>query len=129
MKKYKELLHLQEVSELPRTARGSRWWWLAGETIDGTYQMLRTSRIGRGERRWNPSHLVGDFLRITYHITEAGNFNVDLWRTSSDENEDLAERFAEERRRHRAEQDRLAILSVLESETIGSALGETSRRL
>ena len=114
MKSYTILFKLTGAKELPRHARAPFLYRLEGENIEGWQLVLQTTKIGRGERRWDPLSLVGQFLKLTFHITNAGNYKADLWRTSSDEGMDLATLFAERRTRYQVEQERAALESVLQ---------------
>lgn len=124
MKSYKVLFHLQQAKGIQRGKRVPLMWSLDGETIDGKRLLLQTSMIGRGERRWKPTSLIGAFLRVTYHITSAGNFKADLWRTSTDEGEDLSAEFSKERTLYRVQQERLALQAAVVQAVEGPALDQ-----
>lgn len=113
MKRHTILFHLVDATELPRRRGAPFIYSLVGDTINGHMLAMETTRIGKGERRWNPVGLVGTFLKITCHITARGNLKADLWRTSLDEDEDLADQFAKARTRYLVQEERAALQAAL----------------
>ena len=113
MKRYTIVFKLTGAKALPRLAHAPFLYRLEGENIEGWQLVLQTTKIGKGERRWDPHSLVGQFLKLTFHITKAGNYKADLWRTSSDDGLDLATLFAEMRALYHVRQERLELQAAV----------------
>lgn len=117
MKLQKMLFRLDDAMDL-RKCKGASWSWrLCGETIEGKQLTLRTAKIGRGEKRWDPTKLIGETLRVTFDATARGNLVADLWRPSWAEGDDLAALFAHDRTLYQVEQERLTLQATVSAHT------------
>lgn len=129
MKTQKILFKLNHAADLRRRKDATWSWCLLGETIESRCLTLRTVKIGRGELRWDPSKLIGETIRLSFHKTPIGNLMADLWRPSWAEEEDLAALFAHERRLYQVDQERLALNAAIRGHASESPVRVGSRRL
>jgi hypothetical protein len=112
----KILFKLKSFKPVRRRAWTCPRWTLHGETIEGDQVSMTTGIYGNGELRWNPKSVVGETLRVTYHLTRNGNMVADLWRPSWAEGEDLGALFAQERTKYLVEQERQALVVEVATE-------------
>lgn len=118
MKRKQMLFRLESAQALRRTPAYGDRWILRGRTISGDLLTMRTASFGSGEQRWNPNHLVGLAVRITFHTTPAGNHIADLWRKSEDDDEDLNALFAREQTLHAVALEKRELSEVARPATV-----------
>lgn len=94
----KMLFRIEAATDL-RKRKDQPWSWsMEGWAVDGKRLTMRTSRVGRHEKRWIPTKLIGQVVQLTYHETKTGKLMADLWRPSWAEGEDLVALWCEQER-------------------------------